>query len=174
MAAIFGPQMSPVMSGAIVYEWIQEANDYGIITYPDTTLQTGLNVSVGSPVPMQPEFGNLQSQWAAATPASVSLQGYTPSITTMACPATTSGVWDIPGTLPLPDTPSKENPTPAGPNIGGTSSGMIPWTHLPSLYVNKWANNSGTVASGSGTASGTAAGSSSSGTSTSCLQRSNG
>lgn len=75
---------------------------------------------------MQPEFGNLMSQWAAATPAGVSLQGYTPSISTMACPATTSGVWEISGNGGLPDTPSKENPTPAAPNPGASGSGIPP------------------------------------------------
>ena len=100
--------MTSVLSGAFVYEWIQESNNYGIITYPDTTLQSGLNVSVGSPVPMQPEFGNLMSQWAAARPTGVSLQGYTASVTGMGCPATTSGVWEISGNVQLPDTPSKE------------------------------------------------------------------
>lgn len=123
MAAIYGPQMSPVLSGTFVYEWIQEANDYGIIEYPSTTLQDGLNVSVGSPVPMQPEFGNLQSQWAAATTAvSVSLNAYTPTNTAMECPATTAGIWDISGNLALPDTPSKQNPTPAYGGINGMSA----------------------------------------------------
>jgi hypothetical protein len=126
MPAIYGPQMTPVLSGAFVYEWTQETNNYGIITYPDTTIQSGLNVPVGSPVPMQPEFGNLMSQWAAATPAGVSLQGYTPSISTMVCPATTSGVWEISGNAVLPDTPTKENPTPAAPKPGVSGSGISP------------------------------------------------
>ena len=32
-AAIFGPDMADTWSGAIVYEWIQEANEYGLISY---------------------------------------------------------------------------------------------------------------------------------------------
>lgn len=120
MVAIYGPDMDAVLSGTIVYEWTQEANDYGIIEYPDTTFQDGLNVSVGSPVPLQPEFGNLQSQWAAVSPASVSLKDYTPTNSAPQCPATTSGTWDISGNLPLPDTPSKENPTPSYGGLGGT------------------------------------------------------
>lgn len=31
--AIFGPEMSDTWSGAIIYEWIQEVNDYGLISY---------------------------------------------------------------------------------------------------------------------------------------------
>ncbi len=32
-AAIFGQNMSNTWSGAIIYEWIQEANKYGLISY---------------------------------------------------------------------------------------------------------------------------------------------
>jgi len=125
MAAIYGPEMTPVLSGTFVYEWIQEANDYGIIEYPDTTLQDGLNVSVGSPVPLQPEFGNLQSQWAAATPSGVSEAAYTPTNTAVACPAMTPGIWDITGNQVLPETPSQENPNPAyGNGTNGRISGL--------------------------------------------------
>lgn len=31
--AIFGPEMSDTFSGAIIYEWIQELNNYGLISY---------------------------------------------------------------------------------------------------------------------------------------------
>jgi len=114
MVAIYGPDMDSVLSGTFVYEWIQEANDYGIIEYPSTTLQDGLNVSVGSPIPMQPEFGNLQSQWSVNIPTGTSMNAYTPSLTPGgACPATTAGVWEISGDQAIPDTPSKNNPTPS-------------------------------------------------------------
>ncbi len=32
-AAIFGPQMANSWSGAIIYEWIQETNNYGLVNY---------------------------------------------------------------------------------------------------------------------------------------------
>ena len=32
-AAIFGPDMSGTWSGAIIYEWIQEMNQYGLVSY---------------------------------------------------------------------------------------------------------------------------------------------
>jgi len=126
MAAIFGPEMSPVLSGTFVYEWMQEENDYGIIEYPDTTLQQGLNVSVGSPVPMQPEFGNLQAQWAAASPVSTAESTYTPSLSAEACPATTVGTWNINADIALPDTPSEEDPSPTWAGLTtGTATGNV-------------------------------------------------
>jgi hypothetical protein len=113
MTAIYGPQMTSVLSGAFVYEWIQESNDYGIVNYPDITLQDNLNVSVGSPVPLQPDFNNLKSQWAMATPSGIPITDYTPSNTDMTCPATTAGIWTIDANQVLPDTPSKDTPTPS-------------------------------------------------------------
>ena len=111
--------MTPVLSGAFVYEWTQETNDYGIITYPATATQDGLSVPVGSPVPIQPEFNNLMSQWSANIPSSTSEAAYSPSINSIACPATTNGTWPINGDAALPGTPSKEDPTPA---YGGASA----------------------------------------------------
>lgn len=147
MAAIYGPDMDSVLSGTFVYEWTQEPNDYGIINYPDIGFQDGLNVSVGSPVPLQPEFGNLQSQWAAVSPTSVSLNAYTPTNSAPECPATTSGIWDISGDLALPDTPSKQNPS---PSYSGTN-GMH---HLRVVLI---------LGTATGTSSGNAGGSSASG-----------
>src|SRR6266496_6856914 len=53
LAAIYGPQMTSIISGSIIYEWTQEANDYGIIQYPDTSIQDDITVPVGIPVPLQ-------------------------------------------------------------------------------------------------------------------------
>ena len=133
MSAIFGPQMSSVLSGTFIYEWIQEANDYGLISYPSITIQDGgsaggpLNVPVGSPIPLQPDFNNLKQEWAANIPTGVKFADYTPTNTIMPCPDTTQGVWAIVGTAKLPDTPTKDNPTPgtspaAGTTFAGSSS----------------------------------------------------
>ena len=75
LAAVYGPEMTPILSGSIIYEWTQEANDYGIIQYPDTCIQDGITVPVGIPVPLQPEFDNLKSAWAAASPSSIAETG---------------------------------------------------------------------------------------------------
>jgi hypothetical protein len=109
-AAIFGPQMSPYWSGAIIYEWIQENNDYGIIQYgphvdpaSPGAPQDGWPRS-GVPQPLQPEFGNLQQQWASASPSGVSAAAYSPTAK-MACPAETPGVWNVNAAAALPPVP---------------------------------------------------------------------
>jgi 1,3-beta-glucanosyltransferase GAS1 len=105
LAAVYGPEMTPIMSGSIIYEWTQEANDYGIVQYPDTCIQDGITAPVGVPVPLQPEFDNLKSAWAAASPSSIAETDYNPSTVVIECPATTSGTWTIDGNAKLPETP---------------------------------------------------------------------
>ena len=46
-AAIFGPQMVNTWSGAIIYEWIQELNNYGLVEYGPAA---GPDVNQGSSV----------------------------------------------------------------------------------------------------------------------------
>lgn len=48
--AIFGPNMSETWSGAIIYEWIQELNQYGLVTYGpqlDSSVQEGSSIVQG-------------------------------------------------------------------------------------------------------------------------------
>jgi len=110
LAAIYGPQMTSIISGSIIYEWTQEANDYGIIQYPDTSIQDDITVPVGIPVPLQPEFNNLKSAWAAASPSSVAANDYNPSTVVIECPATTKGTWTIDGEAELPKKPGDLTP----------------------------------------------------------------
>jgi 1,3-beta-glucanosyltransferase GAS1 len=46
-AAIFGPDMVNTWSGAIIYEWIQETNQYGLIQYGNPQ---GAEVNIGTSV----------------------------------------------------------------------------------------------------------------------------
>ena len=55
-AAIFGPDMINTWSGSIIYEWVQESNDYGLVTYPNGQIYSG------APIPIQPDYDNLVSQ----------------------------------------------------------------------------------------------------------------
>jgi hypothetical protein len=108
--SIFG-EMADVYSGAIIYEWIEEENNYGLISYgekvdpssPDAP-PDGFTRS-GTPTPISPDFDNLSNQWKTLTASGVSADAYTPSLTAPACPTYTSGVesqWLISGNIPLP------------------------------------------------------------------------
>ncbi|KAK0706534.1 Glucanosyltransferase-domain-containing protein [Lasiosphaeria miniovina] len=108
--AIFGKEMSSDWSGAIIYEWIEEANHYGLISYgpPVAPTATGSNIRggfsrAGTPTPVSPDFNNLKSQWAKITPSGVAQSDYSPSlVSTRACPASTQDGWLVNGNVALP------------------------------------------------------------------------
>ncbi|KAI0431322.1 Glucanosyltransferase-domain-containing protein [Xylaria sp. FL1042] len=109
-AAIFGPSMSKDWSGAIIYEWIEETNHYGLISYGpqvDPTV-TGKNIfdgftRAGTPTPVSPDFDNLSKQWAQITPTGVAKSDYDPdSVSTRACPASTADGWLVNGNVAVP------------------------------------------------------------------------
>jgi 1,3-beta-glucanosyltransferase GAS1 len=99
-AAILGPQMVDQWSGAIIYEWIEEQNDYGLISYGPALAPTATGDGIvggysrnGTPTPVQPDFSNLQAQWKTLTPTGTPSSAYSPKITTPACPSSTAGGW---------------------------------------------------------------------------------
>lgn len=110
--AIFGPHMADTWSGAIIYEWIEETNNYGLISYGPAVAPTDTASGVvagytrqGTPTPVSPDFQNLQSQWATLSPSGVALSDYTNSlsaITPPPCPSSTSGGWAVNPSSPLP------------------------------------------------------------------------
>ena len=102
---LLGPQMDGVWSGGIVYEWVQEANAYGLVTIPPLS-ENETNAFKGQPVPVQPGFNNLQSAFAAANPTGVQSASYSPSVTSVACPASTATVWPVDPNAALPPSPS--------------------------------------------------------------------
>ncbi|KAJ5240059.1 Glycoside hydrolase superfamily [Penicillium chermesinum] len=111
-AAIFGTEMEDTWSGSIIYEWIEETNDYGLISYGPSVAGPATNTIVeegytrqGTPSPVQPDFNNLKSQWAKASPTGIALSEYrksTASIKAVECPASTSGGWAVDPKAPLP------------------------------------------------------------------------
>lgn len=101
--------MEDTWSGAIIYEWIEEVNNYGLVSYGPTVAPTasGSNVVAGysvsgTPTPISPDFDNLSSQWATLTPSGVSSNAYTPSLSPPPCPPYTSGFWEVSANAPLP------------------------------------------------------------------------
>jgi 1,3-beta-glucanosyltransferase GAS1 len=106
--------MTPVLSGAIVYEWTQEVNDYGLIIYPQGTS--------GTPTPIQAEFDNLKSQWLNASPVGINANAYNPATTSFVCPPTGNG-WTLDPSATLPPAPANLTPPPP--------SNFTPTTHAP-------------------------------------------
>jgi 1,3-beta-glucanosyltransferase GAS1 len=108
-AAILGPEMNAQWSGAIIYEWIEEANNYGLISYGPSLAATATGDGIeggysrnGTPTPISPDFSNLQAQWATLTPTGTPSSAYTPSLTAPACPSSTAGGWLVDGNVALP------------------------------------------------------------------------
>ncbi|TAQ86320.1 hypothetical protein B7494_g5359 [Chlorociboria aeruginascens] len=131
-SAIFGPDMDDIWSGAIIYEWIEETNDYGLISYGSpvsaTVVADGVEggfTRTGTPLPVTPDFANLQSAWSTLTPAGVASSAYSPDITTPACPASTSGGWLVDGDVKLPSLGQTQQTgtTTAAPTSTSTSTG---------------------------------------------------
>jgi 1,3-beta-glucanosyltransferase GAS1 len=112
MDAIFGPDMVGDWSGVIVYEWIQEQNNYGIISYgPQIDDLTKNDDEVfdgftrkGTPTPKSPDFQNLQTKWQKIKPTGVSKADHDPKdVSTRACPSSTEGGWwRVDGNVALP------------------------------------------------------------------------
>lgn len=109
--AIFSEPMVDDWSGAIIYEWIQESNLYGLISYGPQVAATITDGDVydgftrkGTPTPKSPDFTNLKSKWATITPTGVAKSSYNPtsSVSTRACPTSTSGGWLVDGNVKLP------------------------------------------------------------------------
>ncbi|KAI6891430.1 glycoside hydrolase family 72 protein [Hortaea werneckii] len=165
-AAILGEEMSDQWSGAIIYEWIQETNSYGLISYgppAPTDAPAASNVvngftRAGTPTPVSPDFENLSSVWASVTPSSVSKNAFSPSVTQpLSCPEYTENLWIVSADAPLPtvgkgaaqgssDGSSSAKSTTSG---GGIASGAS-------------ATSTGTASTGSSQASSTSGGSQSS------------
>ena len=94
VAALFGPQMTPVWSGGIVFEYFQASNNFGLVTV------------TGNTVTPNQDFQNLKKQLAAVSPSGVMSDSYNPTNTPAACPSS-GGVWDAMST-PLPPSPNEQ------------------------------------------------------------------
>jgi hypothetical protein len=128
-SAILGPDMDSLWSGAIIYEWIEEANNYGLISYGSpvsptivaSNIQGGFTVG-GTPTPVAPDFTNLQSQWKTLNPTGVKSSAYKPSITAPPCPAPTAGGWLVNGDVKLPSVGQKLETASASTTSGSAAA----------------------------------------------------
>ncbi|KAI9598739.1 Glucanosyltransferase-domain-containing protein [Syncephalis fuscata] len=92
--AIFGPQMSDVLSGGIAYEFSNEENNCGLVQI----------VNEKQVAKMQ-DFHNLKSAYAAVRPVGIKMNALKDRREASQCPATTAS-WHSSGELP--STPSEE------------------------------------------------------------------
>lgn len=119
-------------SGSIIYEWIEETNDYGLISYgpPADPTATGSNIIAGytrqgTPTPVSPDFSNLKAQWATLNPTGIKSSDMdTKSLSTRPCPASSTGTqgWLLNGDVQLP-------------TVGETLFGTTYTTSVPSGSV---------------------------------------
>ncbi|KAF2119328.1 Glucanosyltransferase-domain-containing protein [Lophiotrema nucula] len=107
-AAIFGDDMNKVWSGAIIYEWIEETNDYGLIQYGEKVDPAASGAPPdgytrsGTPTPINPDFSNLSNHWKTLNPTGIKASAYNPTLTPPPCPGYTSDVWEVNGGVALP------------------------------------------------------------------------
>ncbi|OAL45635.1 hypothetical protein IQ07DRAFT_576258 [Pyrenochaeta sp. DS3sAY3a] len=129
--AIYG-EMSEVWSGSIVYEWIEEANNYGLIKYGEKVDPSSPNsppdgfTRSGTPTPIVPDFANLGSVWKTLSPSGIKASVYTPTNQPVACPDFTSGAWEVNPTSALPSLGQVYSSQPTGsstPRSSPTGSG---------------------------------------------------
>ncbi|KAL9019021.1 MAG: hypothetical protein Q9185_003672 [Variospora sp. 1 TL-2023] len=88
VGALYGPDMTEVWSGGIIYMYYQETNDYGLVT-----------VGPDDQVTKLPDFTALSSQIARVTPSGVEMGSYSPTNRPQACPSRDSA-WAASERLP--------------------------------------------------------------------------
>ncbi|EXJ57369.1 hypothetical protein A1O7_07716 [Cladophialophora yegresii CBS 114405] len=150
-ATIFGPEMVDTWSGAIIYEWIQELNNYGLVEYgpavgPEvnqgSTIVQGFTRQ-GVPTPISPDFSNLQEQWKTLNPTGVNSAQYAATVKTTApsCPASTAGGWTVDPSAPLPTvgaeavSPGMPSGLPTGSITVATTAPVSPSPTSPSASI---------------------------------------
>ena len=130
-ASIFGSEMSGTWSGSIIYEWLEEANNYGLISYGPKAAATATDAlggftRSGTPTPISPDFTNLKNQWATLSPTGVKLSDYSVSVaalSTPACPSSTADGWLVNGNPALPSLGQTLNRDPATTTATTTATG---------------------------------------------------
>ncbi|KAL9604407.1 MAG: hypothetical protein Q9219_000595 [cf. Caloplaca sp. 3 TL-2023] len=145
--AILGFLMNDKWSGAIIYEWREEINSYGIASYPfQAVTWTASGTPPGlTPTPLSPDFYNLQSQWNTLTPTGTPSTLYTPVYTSVACPSSTVSSWSVAPTALLPTIANLVITTKPAATLSGVqaSSGQP----LPTLFTSSSGNSRGSALS---------------------------
>lgn len=87
---LYSSDMSDVWSGGIIYEYVEQGNNYGLVNIS----------SDGSSVATLTDFNNLKSQYTTATGSSLAISSYTPSVSLpVSCPQSNAS-WPVATALP--------------------------------------------------------------------------
>lgn len=92
VAAIYGPSMTDVWSGGVVYEWTQENNRYGLV-----------KISASGEAELLADYKNLKKQMDEAKPKGIKMDAYKPQSQGSTCPEISAN-WKA--SSKLPPTPS--------------------------------------------------------------------
>ncbi|SCU98813.1 LAMI_0F16336g1_1 [Lachancea mirantina] len=93
VGTLYGDEMTKVWSGGIVYMYFEEANNYGLVSVS------------GSSVKTLDDYNNLRDQLASISPSLAESQSYTPTSTSLSCPANATN-WRA--ATNLPPTPQQD------------------------------------------------------------------
>ena len=93
VATMLGSVFPAIFSGAIVYEWLNEASEFGLVEYPNVN-------GSGFPSTLD-DYNALKTVYEEASPVGTSRASYTPSNSPPACP-TSQSEWSINGDVSLP------------------------------------------------------------------------
>ncbi|CAO3688876.1 unnamed protein product [Rhizopus stolonifer] len=88
VAALYGPDMTDVWSGGIVYEWTQENNRYGLV-----------KINNKGNADILPDYHNLQTQLARVNPKGANMDTFNQQRAASACPANSEN-WKASDALP--------------------------------------------------------------------------
>ncbi|PWY91330.1 glycolipid-anchored surface protein 5 precursor [Aspergillus sclerotioniger CBS 115572] len=148
VSALYNTEMTGVYSGGLVYEYSQEASNYGLVEISGDSVKT------------LSDYDALKSAFSKTSNPQGD-GGYNQTGGANACPAKDSPNWDVDGdSLPAIPEPAKKYMTEgAGKGVGFSGSG--------SMNAGTASTSTATPGSGSATSSSSSSGSGSSGTSTS-------
>ncbi|KAJ1728516.1 1 3-beta-glucanosyltransferase gel4 [Coemansia sp. Benny D160-2] len=89
IASIYGSDMDSTFSGGFVYEYVEESNNYGLVSIS------------GSTVTKTEDYDNFKKALAAADPSGVAMKSYSPSGKQQSCPkVSASNSWQASDVLP--------------------------------------------------------------------------
>lgn len=88
VAALYGPQMTDVWSGGVVYEWTQENNRYGLV-----------QINTSGEMELLGDYTNLKNQMSKIKPQGVKMDSFNEVRSASTCPAITAN-WRASSSLP--------------------------------------------------------------------------